>query len=139
MADDANDRGGAAAANGGATEPKLTRKEAVRRAMQEIGEDAKLADLQAVIRDRFHIAIGTNHISTERGKIRKEAQPKARPAAKKAAPKKRTAPNQAAAPAPAAAPTAPAAEAVPAGGYGLEDIQAAKQLLGRLGADRPGA
>jgi hypothetical protein len=91
--------------------------------MQEVGADAKLADLQAVIRERFGITISTNHISTERGRIRKEAQPKARPAAKKAAPKRTV-----------AAPAAPAVQE--AGGFGLEDIQAARHLLGRLGAER---
>src|SRR3954447_15144913 len=52
----------------------ITKIEAVRQALAELGKDASLARLQGHIRDRLRIEMTTNHISDARGKIlRKEA------------------------------------------------------------------
>jgi hypothetical protein len=102
----------------------ISRKEMVRRAMQMVGDDAPLADLQKTIRDRFRVELSTNHISSARVEIRREG--KGRPAAKKAAPAKKT----------SAAPAATAPGADNGGTFSLEDIETARELLGRLGADK---
>jgi hypothetical protein len=52
---------------------KIKKKEAVRRSLAKLGTDAPLKDIQADIKKRFGLTMTTNHISTSRGEIRKEA------------------------------------------------------------------
>src|SRR5262249_53717287 len=73
---------------------KIKKKEAVRRSLKKQGADAPNKDIQADIKKRFGIDMTTNHISTTKGELRKEAsknapaakQMKAKPAAAQAAP-----------------------------------------------------
>jgi hypothetical protein len=119
-------------ANGAAAPQKgkrsgLTKMEAVRRALRKLGKGAKPVQLQSFVREQFGIEMTAGHVSTYKGDIlRKAAQAKA------AAPKG-TPPNAAAkAPLPAAPTATPNAK--PGGGIALEDIQAVKVLVGRIGA-----
>jgi hypothetical protein len=131
MADNTSN-GPSPAATSGATSP--TRKDMVRHAMKAVGADAKLVDLQKFIRDTYKAELSTNHISSNRGEIRREksAKPAAKPAAKKPVAKKKPAAPVAARPAPAAARTG----AANSGDFSLKDIETAKGLLGRLGTTR---
>jgi hypothetical protein len=52
-------------------EQKMTKMEAVRRSLSELGKEAKPVQLQAHIREKFGIDMGTDHISTYKGTILK--------------------------------------------------------------------
>jgi hypothetical protein len=99
----------------------VTKMEAVRQVLAEMGKDAKPAEMQPVIKERFGFDMSTDHISTYKGDILKKAKAKGgkKPAAK-----------------PAPAPAAPAPVSRVAGGLRFEDVQATKELVDRLGADR---
>ncbi len=112
---------------------KITKKEAVRRALAELGDDAEIARLQGHILERFGYDMTPGHISTTRGTLFKEAgktRPKKR---KKPGPKpgsKRKAKVEAAA-GPEKAATAPAAPG------GLVDcVIRVQDLIEQLGADQ---
>ena len=99
---------------------KLTKQEAVRRALQHFGNDAKPAQMKPWIKQELGIEMSTDHISTAKGNILK-AQ-KGKPAAKAAsqmAPAKKEVSTSA----------APRAAAIP-----LEDILYIKGLVGRVGS-----
>jgi hypothetical protein len=111
---------------------KITKMEAVRRAMAELGNDATPTPLQAHVKDKYGLDMTKEHVSVYKRDILrklgvrpKKAKPK-KAAAKRAAPKP---PVQ-----PAAASTSPAKSSGKAGGIPLEDILAVKELVGRLGA-----
>src|SRR5262245_59103956 len=99
----------------------ITKMEAVRRVLAEMGKDAKPAQMQPVIKERFGFDMSTDHIGVYKGTILKN--PKKKPSAKPAA-----------APAPPATPAAPRVDK--AGSIDLADIQATKELVDRVGADR---
>jgi hypothetical protein len=117
----------------------ISKQEAVRRALAELGHDAKPTVIKGFVKDRFGIEMGTDHISTAKGEALRKARLQgtaapARPAvqpsvARQAEPVRAT-----------PAPPAPAAPPSPAGGAGgqaaiaLEDILAVKDLVVRLGA-----
>jgi hypothetical protein len=112
---------------GAATPPKasgapLTKMDAVRRALKDLGRDAKPTQLQGHIKKKYGIDMTTDHISTSKGEIlRKEAANAKAPARPAAAVTK--------------APAAPAVAASKAGiGISLEDIETVKALVGRVGA-----
>src|SRR5262245_14435757 len=151
---------------GASTPKKINKMEAVRRALGQLGRDATPTQIQDYVRDTFGIRMSTNHISAYRSDIRhKEAAKAQAPAAAPAAPSTApaaAAPTPAATkPAPAAKPAAkkPAAKkpaprpqaqpaaaraAAPKGaagtggaaGISLQDVQAVKELVGRIGADQ---
>jgi len=108
----------------------ITKMEAVRQVLAEMGNDAKPAAMQPVIKERFGIDMTTDHISTYKGDILRKAKGGKKAAAPKGAP----------APAPAAARESSVSRdrPAPSGGGGLrfEDVQATKELVDRLGADR---
>jgi hypothetical protein len=52
---------------------KITKKEAVRRSLKKLGNDAPTRDIQADIKKRFHLDMTTDHISTTKSQLRKEA------------------------------------------------------------------
>ncbi|HVS39379.1 MAG TPA: hypothetical protein VMS17_27730 [Gemmataceae bacterium] len=117
----------AAAPQGNSATPgkKMSKMEAVRRALRKLGRDAKPLPLQAHIKKEFGIDMSTDHISTYKGDIaRKKAKRFAAKRAAKAA---------------GAAPTM-TEHAKPAGkgavSYHLEDVLTAKELLERVGAER---
>jgi hypothetical protein len=103
----------------------ITKQEAVERALKEKGWDAKPVDLKPFIKERFGLDMTAEHITTCKSKARK-----GKPAAKKK-------------PAPKAPPqlatTQPKVQVAKAGngrsaGFSLEDLQAVKGLIGRVGA-----
>jgi hypothetical protein len=101
---------------------KITKMEAVRRALAHFGKGGKPAQMQGWIKEQLGIDMGTDHISTAKGEILRKKGGKA----------KKTAPKPAVQP--AAASTSPAKSSGKAGGIPLEDILAVKELVGRLGA-----
>jgi len=106
----------------------ITKMEGVRRALADLGGDAKPMQIQGFLREKLGIAMSTDHISTYKGVLAKKGKGKGKAARKKPGPK----------PAQAAAPAAPVPRegARPAGGISLADLQAVKGLLGRLGPDQ---
>src|SRR2546421_675302 len=115
----------AATANG------ITKIEAVRRALAELGKDAKPSAIQPFVKERFGIEMTPSHITVAKGKILAKAS-KGKPSAKKSAAQK-----QVAAPKPAAPEThvLPAAPKPTTGGVSLQDLGTLKELVGRVGAD----
>src|SRR5260370_40826443 len=83
---------GPAAANATATadkaerkRKKLTKVEAVRRAMAALGEEASRTDLQGYVRQKFGVKMNLDHISNCKGELAKRAAQAATPAGSKAA------------------------------------------------------
>ena len=107
---------------------KITKQEAVRRALAHFGREAKPAQMQGWIKQQFGIEMTTDHISTAKGEILRKAA-----GTKKAGPKKTGLPK--AAPVQqAAASTSQPKSTDKAGGIPLADILAVKDLVRRLGA-----
>ena len=96
---------------------KVTKTEAVRRAMGELGKDASRPDIQKYVKDKFGYDMSPDHISNCKSDLRKRG--------KKQTTKKKP---QAAATA-AVATNGKGAKAIP-----LADILAVKALVERLGA-----
>jgi hypothetical protein len=96
----------------------------VRRSLKKLGADAPNKDIQADIKKRFGLDMTTDHISTTKGELRKEASKNA-PAAKQ----KETKPA-------AVQPAAPARAAIPSNGSAVDmkDILTLKALVRRVGA-----
>jgi hypothetical protein len=120
MAEEKTTSGGAPAAPAGEPAPagkKMTKKEAVRRSLKKLGLDAKPAEIQKDVKKRFRIDMTTDHISTLKGELRKQAG-KTAPAAKAAKAK------------PAAAP----ANSREGTDVALKDILTLEDLVRRIGA-----
>jgi hypothetical protein len=103
----------------------LSKMEAVRRALAELGRDAKPAQLRAFVKERFGIEMTADHVSTYKGQIlrkEKEGGPTTPPATKEP-------------PARQAAPTPPVRATPKAAAVSLADIAAVKGLVGRVGAE----
>jgi hypothetical protein len=109
---------------------KISKQEAVRRALAHFGNDAKPTQMQGWIKSELGIEMSTDHISTAKGGILRKAGVKAKPAKKaaKAAPK-----AQAAKAAPKGQAEKPAAKPT---GIPLDAIISVKALLGRVGPDQ---
>ena len=109
---------------------KLTKQEAVRRALDHFGRDAKPTQMQGWIKEHFNIEMTTNHISTAKGGILHKAgnrKSKGRkPVVQKSAARTVAAKRAATKP-----PTAPSAK----GGHSIppEDVLTVKDLVVRLG------
>jgi hypothetical protein len=148
MADKKNGAQGAGTAAASETarrRTKITKVEAVRRAIAALGAEASRGDLQGYVRQKFGIKIGLDHISNCKGELAKQAAKATTPAGAQAA-----AAKPAATPAAFRKPTAPETRAAqptrqtqtrPAGGNGssrasivLEDVLTAKILIDRVGA-----
>ena len=111
----------------------ISKQEAVRRALGELGRDAKPTQMQGWIRDRFGIDMTTDHISTSKGHIlRKEGGKGRRKGKGRVAPKGPT--PQAGGPQGQPAPS-PAAKGggTKEAGIPLDDILYVKALVGRFG------
>jgi len=106
----------------------MTKKDAVRKALDALGRDAKPAELKPFIKDNYGIDMTPEHITTAKGEI---LRGKGKPAAKK----KAVAPRQPAArpqePQPAGASRARNGD----GGISLQDLQTVMELVGRVGPD----
>jgi hypothetical protein len=121
---------------------KISKMEAVRRAMAELGNDATPTPLQAHVKAKYGLDMTKEHVSVCKRDILRQLGVRPKPAVKKAAPQKAAArkpgPKKAVPKPPvqpAAASTSPAkASGGKAGGIPLEDILAVSELVGRLGA-----
>ena len=100
---------------------KITKQEAVRRALAHFGRDAMPSQMKPWIKGAFRIEMSTDHISTAKGNILKaqKAKPLAKAASQMAPAKKEVSTS-----------AAPRAAAIP-----LEDILYIKALVGRVGPD----
>src|SRR5579872_1809501 len=101
---------------------KITKQEAVRRALAHFGKDGKPAEMQGWIKQQFNIEMSTDHISTAKGEILRKAAATKKAGLPKAAPVQQ-----------AAASTSPAKSTANASGIPLADILAVKALVVRLG------
>jgi hypothetical protein len=110
----------------------ITKIEAVWRALGDLGSEAKAAQIQQYIKDKFGIDMSVDHITTNKGKIRRgEAGPRtavATPAAAPATADQKTEPKKATLKPPAIKGGDGQANGIP-----LNDILYVKQLVGRFG------
>ena len=100
-------------------EAGITKMEAVRRALAELGRDAKPTQIQGWVKDTYGIEMGTDHISTAKGQILRKPRGKRKSATV-------TQPS-------AARNEEPQVQS--GTGISLDDIEAVKGLVGRVGAD----
>jgi hypothetical protein len=122
---------------------KINKIEAVKRAMDQLGDDAPAVGIIAYVKKHFGMDMKKNHASANKSKIlqaRETKKPTAAPAkpvaaAAPPAPKKPTKPV--AQPQKQKAPAAPMAASASNGsnGINLDDIQAVKALVQRVGVD----
>jgi hypothetical protein len=117
----------------------MSKREAVRQALAELGEGATPTQLRGHILGKFGIEMSADHISTEKGILRRKKVAAAKPAAARTAAARSTArPSAARQAGPGKAAPKPQFVAAPPGdgrAIGLEDIETAKGLVERLGAD----
>ena len=114
----------------------MSKKEAVRRALQDLGREAKPLQIRDHVKQHYGIDMGLDHISTVKGESLRESG-QANPTAEKPTTTKPAA-LQAAAAKPTIHKTEPAKAAMPqaagARGIALTDIETVKDLLQRVGA-----
>ncbi len=105
---------------------KMSKMEAVRKALSAMGREAKPSQLKPFIRSEYGIDMTTDHISTYKGDIlRKEAKAKAAAASQEAPAEK-----------PAASRSRGAASSEGTDAILLEDVLTARALLDRVGAEK---
>jgi hypothetical protein len=92
---------------------EITKKEAVRRALAELGVDAMPLEIKGYLKKNFNIDMDSQNISNYKSSLKAET---------KSAPSRPT----------EAKPTV----ATAAGGFSLEEIQAVKEVADRIGADK---
>jgi hypothetical protein len=118
---------------------QLTKMDAVRRGLEELGPEAKPPSLQGFVKKRFGLDMTLGHVKTYKGKILRKARMGGKTGAKKSVPQKaaaRTVGVKKATPAkPQAGPSpAPVKKGNgKAAGFPLDDILYVKQLVGRFG------
>ena len=98
----------------------MTKQDAVRQALSELGDDAMPTQIKGFVKERFDIEMTTDHISTAKGQILRAASGKGKSVSSKPAP------------------VQPAAVAKSGGGKSaipLADILCVKDLVVRLGAE----
>jgi hypothetical protein len=110
----AKTKGTAAAGRG------ITKQDAVRRALATLGKQATAKDIQKHVKDTFNLDMTIDHIYTAKSSVLAKGKKKT----------KKASVTQAAAEKPPAPVVRP-----PAAGIRLEDIEAVKGLLRRVGAD----
>jgi hypothetical protein len=104
----------------------ISKKEAVRRALQHLGNEAKPMQIREHIQKRYHIEMGLDHISTTKSEILRESG-QAKSAAQQPATPKVAIRKEASAKA-----ATPQGDGVP--GIRLTDIETVKDLVERVGA-----
>src|SRR5262245_39486708 len=104
----------------------MTKMEAVRRTLRELGRHAMPLQIQDHLKKQFGIDMTVAHISNYKSEILRKKKGK-RKAGRKAA---------AMIAAEAKAPASTSSHGKGTGGFSLEDIQTTKALVGRIGADR---
>jgi hypothetical protein len=107
----------------------VTKQDAVRRALAALGKKATAKDIQKFVKDTFNLDMTIDHVYNAKSNVLGKGKKKA----KKLKVKQPAPPEPGAAVKPPVQP-APVAHK-PAGGIRLEDIEAVKSLLGRVGAD----
>jgi hypothetical protein len=123
---------------------KLTKLEAVRRAMGALGEEASRKDIQGYVRQKFGFKMGLDHISNCKGELAKRAAKAttlagppaaaAKPAATLASRKPTALESRVAQPAPARRTRTAGGNASSGASIRLEDVLTAKILIDRVGA-----
>jgi hypothetical protein len=106
----------------------ITKMDAVRRAIRQLGRGAKPSQIQGAIKEQFGVEMTLDHISNYKSTILKQAGGKAKKAAKKPA-----APTPVAAAAGAAPKAAAAGNRLTRGALTVEDVDIVKKLLSRHG------
>jgi hypothetical protein len=104
----------------GTNDKRISKMEAVRRALSKLGRDAKPSAIQDFIRSQFQIHMETNMISNYKSHLSKKAAGRSRMTRRPA--------GQAA--------VARATRAAAGSGITLEDVRAVKELTDRMGADK---
>jgi hypothetical protein len=114
----------------------ITKMDAVRQALAELGLEARSSALQEFVKKRFGLAMTLGHVKNAKGKIVRKARTEGKTVGKKPAPqksaartvgtKKRTPPK------PKAQPAAPPVRRE--SGIPLRDVLTVKDLVVRLGA-----
>jgi len=127
---------------GQAPQKKMSKKEAVRRALGVLGRTATRVDIKNYVKDHFDIEMTADHASTTKGEILREEAGKGKSTKKSNAPKRaeETTPPADESRAQAGA-GAQGALTRPAGdnarsGIALDDILAVKDLVERVGPDQ---
>ncbi len=117
-----------------APEKKISKMEAVRRAIAKFGPETKPTEIAIFIKKSFGIELTNDRISNYKSEILRQAGTKGKATKGKPGPKPMAKP--ASAPAPTAAMVmAPAASTngKSTGGIGLKDIETVKELISRVG------
>jgi hypothetical protein len=97
----------------------MTKQDAVRQALSELGKDAMPTKIKGFVKERFGLEMTTDHISTAKSDILRRAGGKGKSVAKK----------------PPQVQLAAPAKGGSKSGIPLEDILYVKDLVGRLGAE----
>ena len=113
------------------TKGSITKQEAVRRAVAALGKNALAKEIQKHVKEKFNLDMTIDHIYTAKSSV----LGKKKKAATKPAADKPPAPQPAVAVASVRPAPAPVSSKQP-GGISLEDLQSAKALLGRVGAEQ---
>ena len=112
--------------------PRMTKIEGVRIALQKLGNNANVNDIQAFVKKEFDIDMTKDHIYVSKGEVRKQAAKKGMPLSPRRVSTRKSkikAPVQM-----HAASTSSAKETVKKEVVRVEDLQAVKSLLHRLGS-----
>lgn len=109
----------------------MSKKDTVRRALQDLGNEARPMQIRDHIKQRYNMEMGLDHISTVKGEILRESG-QAKPAAAKP-PAKQAPASKPAASAEQTRKTAPA-QLSETPGISLKDIETVKDLVERVGA-----
>jgi len=126
------------AASAKAQAGSITKMEAVGRALGELGKTAMPLQIQKLVKERFGVVMNVSHISNCKTEIQRQAKGKKKPPVLKAVAKHPPAPKNVVAtkPSPQSQGKPAPAPAAKAAGISLDDIRTAKELVGRVGADR---
>jgi hypothetical protein len=94
----------------------MSKMDAVRRALAEMGDDAKPLQMQGYIKSKLGIDMSADHISTYKSTLLRER------AKKKPGPKTQAAPT--------------VAQTTAQGGISVDDVRAVKELADRIGSEK---
>jgi hypothetical protein len=108
----------------------ITKIDAIRLALKELGKDATSLAIQGYVKNQFGLEMTRKHITKYKGEERREQAAKKQP---KKSPNPANKPEPK--PQPNPAPFSPSKQSTGVGGIRLEDIQALKSLLGRVGSN----
>jgi hypothetical protein len=117
------------------TQGGLSKMEGVRRALSELGKDAKPARIQGFVKERFGIEMSTDVVSTYKGDIARKAAKAAVTKSPVTQPVATMVQTNQVAPTTSGKPAAVHRTNGEAAGIGLTDILAVKDLVTRVGAN----